>query len=129
MRLAICQQAVRLLLAVLIVADSAHTGSIRHPRELTEVVVGIAARSGGIATAICLREQHPIRRVAAGESGGNPCRVLLRERKTIHHHHFSGDGTGGYRTVLHSFRTSTILRPLSGSQAAFANKNRFTLDF
>jgi hypothetical protein len=24
---------------------------------------------------------------------------------------------------LHSFRNSTILRPLSGSQAAFANKN------
>ena len=81
-----------------------------------------------IATAICLREQHPIRRVAAGEGGDNTSRVLLQERKAIHRHHFSGDGTGGYRTVLHSFRTSTILRPLSGSQAAFANKNRFTLN-
>jgi hypothetical protein len=29
---------------------------------------------------------------------------------------------------LHSFRTSNILRPLSGSQAAFADCYRFTLD-
>ena len=34
----------------------------------------------------------------------------------------------GYRTVLHSFRMFTILRPLGGSQAAFADKHRFTLD-
>ena len=81
-----------------------------------------------IAAAICLREHHTIHRVAAGEGGHNTSRVLPREREAIHRHHFSGDRTGGYRTVLHSFRTSTILRPLSGSQAAFANKNRFTLN-
>ena len=81
-----------------------------------------------IAAAICLREHHAIHRVAAGEGGHNTRRVLPREREAIHRHHFSGDRTGGYRTVLHSFRTSTILRPLSGSQAAFANKNRFTLN-
>ena len=81
-----------------------------------------------IAAAICLREHHTIHRVAAGEGGGNPCRILLRERKAIHHHRLGSDGTGGHRTVLHSFRTSTILRPLGGSQAAFADKHRFTLD-
>ena len=81
-----------------------------------------------IAAVICLREHHTIHRVAAGEGGGNPCRIFLRERKTIHRHCLCSDRAGGYRTVLHSFRTSTILRPLSGSQAAFANKNRFTLN-
>ena len=45
-----------------------------------------------IAAAICLREHHAIHRVAAGEGGGNPCRILLRERKAIHRHRLGGDG-------------------------------------
>ena len=54
--------------------------------------------------------------------------ICLRERKAIHRHGLGSDGAGGYRTVLHSFRMFTILRPLGGSQAAFADKHRFTLD-
>ena len=87
----------------------------------------ICHRGGGIAAAIFLRKHHTIHRVAAGEGGDNSCCVLLRERKAIHRHRLGSDGTGGRRTVLHSFRMFTILRPLGGSQAAFADKNRFRL--
>ena len=45
-----------------------------------------------IAAAICLRKHHAIHRVAAGESGGNPCRILLRERKSTDRHRLGGDG-------------------------------------
>ena len=54
--------------------------------------------------------------------------ICMREHHAIHRHGLGCDGAGGYRTVLHSFRMLTILRPLHRSQAAFANKNRFTLD-
>ena len=65
----------------------------------------------------------PERRVvASGEGGHNTSRVLPRERGAIHRHHFSGDRTGGHRTVLHSFRMLTILRPLHRSQATFEQK-------
>ena len=87
----------------------------------------ICHRGGGIAAAICLRKHHTIHRVATGEGGDNTSRVLLREHRATHHHGLGSDGTGGRRTVLHSFRMFTILRPLGGSQAAFADKNRFRL--
>ena len=71
----------------------------------------------------------PERRVvAAGEGGHNTSRVLPRERGAIHRHGLGSDGAGGYRTVLHSFRMFTILRPLHRSQATFADKNGFTFD-
>ena len=54
--------------------------------------------------------------------------ICLREHHAIHRHGLGSDGSGGHHTVLHSFRMFTILRPLGGSQAAFANKHRFTLD-
>ena len=61
-------------------------------------------------------------------SGGHhTCRILLRERKAIHRHRFGGDVGCGNSAVLNTFRILTILRPLRGSQAAFANKNGFTL--
>ena len=88
-------------------------------------IPGAVLLEGQRAGGILLREvpgDVPERRVvAAGEGGHNASRVLLRERKTIHHHHLCGDGTGGYRTVLHSFRMLTILRPLHRSQATFAD--------
>ena len=49
MGLATRQQGIGLLLAVMVVAKGAHTSGIRRLRELAEVVVGIAARSGGVA--------------------------------------------------------------------------------
>ena len=58
---------------------------------------------------------------------GVPGAVLLREHKAIHRHRFGGDVGGGNSTVLNTFRILTILRPLRGSQAAFADKNRFAL--
>ena len=56
-------------------------------------------------------------------SGGHHAsRILLREHKAIHSHRFDGDVGGGNRAVLNTFRILTILRPLRGSQAAFAEK-------
>ena len=54
--------------------------------------------------------------------------ICLREHHAIHRHCFGSDRTGGNRTVLHSFRASTILRPAGGSQATFTDCYRFTLD-
>ena len=107
-------------------------GTLCH--EGTAAVVGHAGKQVALrlialrqAHTIRLSEHHTIHRVAAGEGGDNSCCVLLRERKAIHRHRLGSDGTGGRRTVLHSFRMFTILRPLGGSQAAFADKNRFRL--
>lgn len=55
-------------------------------------------------------------------------RILLRERNATDRHRLGSDGRTRGRTVLHSFRASTIHRPLRGSQAAFADKNGFTLN-
>ena len=63
----------------------------------------------------------------ARSGGHHTCRILLRERKAIHRHRFGGDVGGGNRAVLNTFRILTILRPLRGSQAAFADKNGFAL--
>ena len=63
----------------------------------------------------------------AGGGGRDTGGILLRERNTTDRHRLGSDGTGGHRTVLHSFRASTIHRPLRGSQATFADKNRFRL--
>ena len=52
---------------------------------------------------------------------------LLRECKAIHRHRFGGDVGCGNSAVLNTFRILTILRPLRGSQAAFADKNGFAL--
>ena len=99
-----------------IVAHSPDTGARLHSCLVTVCIV------------LRLEVNHTIiHRVAAGEGGDNTCRVLLRKRKAIHHHGLGCDGAGGHRTVLHSFRMFTILRPLGGSQAAFADKNRFRL--
>ncbi len=63
----------------------------------------------------------------AGGGGHDTGGILLREHNATDRHRLGSDGTGGHRTVLHSFRTCTILRPLGGSQATFADKNRFRL--
>ena len=100
-----------------IAGDSPDTGARLHARLVAVCIV------------LRLKVNHTIiHRVAAGEGGDNTCRVLLREREAIHHHRLDSDGAGGRRTVLHSFRMFTILRPLGGSQATFADKNRFILD-
>ena len=63
----------------------------------------------------------------AGGGGRDTGGILLRERNATDRHRLGGDGRTWHCTVLRSFRTCTILRPLGGSQAAFANKNRFRL--
>ena len=99
-----------------IVAHSPDAGARLHSRLVTVCIV------------LQLKVYHTIiHRVAAGEGGDNICRVLLRKREAIHHHGLGSDGTGGRRTVLHSFRMFTIPRPLGGSQAAFADEEQFSL--
>ena len=79
------------------------------------------------AAAIRLREQHAACGVAARGGGHHTRRILLREHKAIHRHRFGGDVGGGNSAVLNTFRILTILHPLRGSQAAFADKHRFIL--
>ena len=63
----------------------------------------------------------------ARSGGHHTCRILLREHKAMHPHRFGGDVGCGNSTVLNTFRILTILRPLCGRQAAFADKNGFAL--
>ena len=84
-----------------IVAHSPDTGARLHSCLVTVCIV------------LRLEVNHTIiHRVAAGEGGDNTCRVLLREHRAILRHSPGSDGAGGHRTVLHSFRMFTILRPL-----------------
>ena len=115
----------RLVAAIAVNRGGHVTHRIRHH----EGAPGLICHRGGcVAAAIRLREYHAVCCVTAGGGRRDTGGILLRAHDSTDRHGLSRDGTGGYRTVLHSFRASTILRPLSGSQAAFANKNRFILN-
>ena len=86
---------------------------------------GIRHHGGGITAAICLHQHHATGGKAACGRGHNTRRVLLRERKSIHHHRFGGDIRCGDSTVLRSFRAVIIDRPIRRSQAAFVDNERF----
>ena len=79
--------------------------------------VGLAARQ----QRICLGKHHATGGKASGGRGGNTHRILLQERKSIHHHRFGGDIRCGDSTVLRSFRAVIIDRPIRRSQAVFVD--------
>ena len=64
----------------------------------------------------------------AGGGGRDTGGILLREQNATDRHRLGSDGRTWHRTVLQSLRTCTIHRPLRGSQAAFTDKNGFTLN-
>ena len=70
---------------------------------------------------------YAICRVTAGGGGRDTGGILLRAHDSTDRHRLGGDGRTRGCTVLHSFRASTIHRPLRGSQATFVDKNRFRL--
>ena len=88
----------------------------------------IRHRGGSVAPAIRLRVDDTAGGVLARGGGGDTCRVLLRNRKTVHRHRLGGDAAGRHSTVLRPFRSFIINTPLRGSQAAFTDKNGFTLN-
>ena len=51
----------------------------------------IRHRGGGVAPAIGFSKRHTADCVAATGGSGDTCRVLLRNRKTVHRHRFGGD--------------------------------------
>ena len=87
--------------------------------ELADVLSEVPAV--GVPGAVLLDSQR------AGGGGRDTGGILLRECNATDRHRLGGDGRTRSRTVLHSFRASTIHRPLRGSQATFADKNRFRL--
>ena len=86
----------------------------------------IRHRGGSVAPAIRLRVDDTAGGVLARGGGGDTCRILLRNRKTVHRHRLSGDAAGRHSTVLSSFRSFIIDTPLRGSQATYADRNHFT---
>ena len=81
----------------------------------------------GEVPAVCVPGAVLLDSQRAGGGGRDTGGILLGEYNVTHRHRLGGDGRTRRCTVLHSFRASTIHRPLRGSQAAFADKNRFRL--
>ena len=85
----------------------------------------IRHRGGSVAPAIRLRVDDTAGGVLARGGGDDTCRVLLRNRKTVHRHRLSGDVRCGNGTVSRAFRTIVIHHPIRRGQASFVDGDDF----